>query len=146
MLKSRPLFAAFSAAALFVFPQIADSRPLSKTYGYPVVSNSQELNSLTCYIQTQDGATLNLGRLCGKVAPTTNTANAPTTNTADLDSSKSLSDKSTGLGGKLSATDDVFNCSDFATQATAQRVLEAVPGDPNRLDGNGDGVACEWLP
>lgn len=73
MLNHRPLIAAFSAAALVMFPQIADSRPLSETSGYPVVSNSQE-NSLTCYMQTQEGAKLNLGRLCGEVGPTTNTA------------------------------------------------------------------------
>jgi len=39
-----------------------------------------------------------------------------------------------------------LDCSDFATQAQAQRVLESQPGDPHRLDGNGDGEACESLP
>ena len=39
------------------------------------------------------------------------------------------------------------NCSDFATQAEAQVFFEAAgPGDPNRLDGNGDGVVCTSLP
>lgn len=38
------------------------------------------------------------------------------------------------------------NCSDFATQAEAQQVLAAIPGDPHRLDGDSDGVACESLP
>jgi micrococcal nuclease len=38
------------------------------------------------------------------------------------------------------------NCSDFATQAAAQAVLDAFPGDPHRLDGDGDGIACERLP
>lgn len=39
------------------------------------------------------------------------------------------------------------DCRDFATQAEAQRFLEAAgPGDPHRLDGDGDGVACERLP
>ena len=41
---------------------------------------------------------------------------------------------------------DLFNCSDFATQAQAQAVLRADPTDPNRLDGDGDGIACEWTP
>jgi hypothetical protein len=39
-----------------------------------------------------------------------------------------------------------LNCSDFATQAEAQAHLDASPGDPDGLDGNGDGVACESLP
>ena len=42
--------------------------------------------------------------------------------------------------------EDEFNCSDFDTQAAAQAAFEAAgPGDPNGLDGNNDGVACESL-
>jgi hypothetical protein len=40
------------------------------------------------------------------------------------------------------ATD--YDCSDFATQEEAQEHL--LPGDPDRLDADGDGVACEDLP
>jgi hypothetical protein len=39
-----------------------------------------------------------------------------------------------------------FNCSAFATQAQAQSVLRADPRDPNRLDGDRDGIACESNP
>lgn len=35
------------------------------------------------------------------------------------------------------------DCSDFASQAEAQRVFDAFPGDPFRLDGDGDGRVCE---
>ncbi len=38
------------------------------------------------------------------------------------------------------------NCSDFASQEEAQLVLEAFSGDPFRLDGNKDGIACQSLP
>ena len=38
------------------------------------------------------------------------------------------------------------NCSDFATQAEAQSVLDRFTGDPHRLDRDRDGVACESLP
>ena len=41
------------------------------------------------------------------------------------------------------------NCPDFDTQQEAQAFYEAAGGpdsDPHRLDGNGDGVACESLP
>lgn len=37
-----------------------------------------------------------------------------------------------------------YDCSDFVNQAEAQRNL--VPGDPHRLDGDHDGIACESLP
>ena len=38
---------------------------------------------------------------------------------------------------------DKYNCSDFASQAQAQAVLRADPSDPNKLDTNRDGIACE---
>lgn len=39
------------------------------------------------------------------------------------------------------------DCSDFATQAQAQRFFESRgPGDPHGLDGDGNGLACEGLP
>jgi hypothetical protein len=40
-----------------------------------------------------------------------------------------------------------YDCSDFASQAEAQRFFEqAGPGDPHRLDRDNDGIACETLP
>lgn len=37
------------------------------------------------------------------------------------------------------------NCSDFTSWRQAQDVLEAYSGDPHRLDGDKDGIACESL-
>jgi endonuclease YncB( thermonuclease family) len=42
-------------------------------------------------------------------------------------------------------TGDV-DCPDFATQAAAQNHLLADPGDPDGLDGDHDGIACESNP
>lgn len=39
-----------------------------------------------------------------------------------------------------------LDCADFTTQAEAQTVLEQDPSDPNGLDGDSDGIACESLP
>lgn len=39
-----------------------------------------------------------------------------------------------------------LDCADFATQEEAQAVLEQDRSDPNRLDRDGDGIACESLP
>lgn len=39
-----------------------------------------------------------------------------------------------------------YNCSDFKTQASAQRILNSTPGDPYKLDRDHDGIACESLP
>ncbi|GLZ46187.1 hypothetical protein Acsp06_23720 [Actinomycetospora sp. NBRC 106375] len=38
----------------------------------------------------------------------------------------------------------LLNCWDFADRADAQAVLIADPSDPNNLDGDNDGRACEW--
>lgn len=39
---------------------------------------------------------------------------------------------------------DRYNCTSFGSQAEAQEALAVnAPGDPNRLDMNGNGVACE---
>ncbi len=35
------------------------------------------------------------------------------------------------------------DCADFATQQGAQAAFDADPSDPERLDSDGDGVACE---
>ena len=43
-----------------------------------------------------------------------------------------------GGGGDL-------DCGDFANQEEAQAVLERDPGDPNGLDADNDGIACEEL-
>ncbi|MGY1601684.1 excalibur calcium-binding domain-containing protein [Geodermatophilus sp. SYSU D00815] len=48
-----------------------------------------------------------------------------------------------GLAGTASARDK--DCSDFATQQDAQAVLNADPTDPNDLDADDDGTACEAL-
>lgn len=47
------------------------------------------------------------------------------------------------IAGTSAAAQDELNCDDFATQADAQAELEADPSDPNRLDADGDGQACE---
>jgi hypothetical protein len=38
---------------------------------------------------------------------------------------------------------DAYNCGDFRSQAQAQAVLRADPSDPNGLDADRDGIACE---
>ena len=48
------------------------------------------------------------------------------------------------LAGVALAQD--LDCADFSTQAQAQAVLNQDPSDPNRLDTDNDGVACEGLP
>jgi hypothetical protein len=38
---------------------------------------------------------------------------------------------------------DRLNCSDFSSGASAQAFFFSHPGDPNRLDADNDGIACE---
>ena len=46
------------------------------------------------------------------------------------------------IPGVASAQPD-RDCPDFASQTDAQAALESRPGDPERLDADNDGVACE---
>lgn len=39
-----------------------------------------------------------------------------------------------------------LDCADFATQEEAQAVFDEDPSDPNGLDADSDGIACETLP
>ena len=50
---------------------------------------------------------------------------------------------SLSLAGTARAADK--NCSDFPTQAAAQAAYNADPSDPNHLDADKDGIACENL-
>ena len=47
------------------------------------------------------------------------------------------------LAAVAAAQRDRLNCDDFDTQAEAQDELDADPADPNGLDGNNNGEACE---
>mgnify|MGYP003547068414 FL=1 len=38
-----------------------------------------------------------------------------------------------------------YDCKDLKTQAEAQKMFNAYPGDPFKLDGDRDGIACESL-
>jgi hypothetical protein len=49
-----------------------------------------------------------------------------------------------GLSGTAHAAD--LDCKDFSSQEQAQAVLRADPSDPNGLDRDGNGWACESLP
>ncbi len=41
---------------------------------------------------------------------------------------------------------DSLNCDDFDSQGEAQDELRSNPSDPNNLDDDNDGIACETLP
>ena len=47
------------------------------------------------------------------------------------------------LGSRAWAQDDNLNCADFPSQAAAQREYERDRSDPNNLDADNDGQACE---
>ena len=46
---------------------------------------------------------------------------------------------------QVTAQQQDLDCADFATQAEAQAEFDAEPSDPNGLDADDDGIACEEL-
>lgn len=78
-------------------------------------------------------------------ASTTSTVSATTTSTTSSDSdddSGSSSDDSDS-GSSSSTSGDDKDCADFTSQADAQAALTAESGDPDNLDADDDGIACE---
>jgi hypothetical protein len=63
----------------------------------------------------------------------------PPTSEPSPDATVDTSTPLTGSGADL-------DCKDFSTQEEAQAVLDADSSDPNGLDADNDGVACEALP
>jgi LysM repeat protein len=71
----------------------------------------------------------------------------PAASASDEDASNA-GDAPATLSGRSLVTHglDLWSCSDFESWEQAQSVYEAnLPGDPNLLDGDRNGVACERL-
>lgn len=80
--------AAVSVALNLIMTKVAFSRPISASSQYPEVQNS-DVDVPLCYLQTADGRTLDLQKLCG---------NSPTSNSP----SNSISPASNSLSNRIS--------------------------------------------
>ncbi len=78
---------AVNATLILVLPTVALTNPLSIISPFPVVPNS-EANGLVCYMQTEEGQTINLNRLC--VKPKTDSNNSSTKTDANGSSNNSI--------------------------------------------------------
>ena len=83
------------------------------------------------------------GLSAGELCKQTDRGNGIGSGCSGSESETQPEDQSTSAG---SGADSNLDCASFATQEEAQRVLKQDPSDPNYLDGDGDGVACEDLP
>jgi hypothetical protein len=72
---------------------------------------------------------------------TTTPSTTVTTTTGDC-GTNSGDDSSGGSGGGGSSSDD-RDCDDFSSQSDAQSALDADSNDPDKLDADDDGIACE---
>jgi hypothetical protein len=64
----------------------------------------------------------------------------------DYSSSYGSGSGSSGSGYSASSGSVDLDCPDFTSQEEAQSVLDADSSDPNGLDADSDGIACESLP
>ncbi|WP_433632697.1 thermonuclease family protein [Halomicrococcus sp. NG-SE-24] len=67
------------------------------------------------------------------------------TSTSITEATETPSDGGDGVDIPPPPADGDYDCSSFDTQEQAQAVLDRTSGDPHRLDGDDDGVACESL-
>jgi hypothetical protein len=87
MLKNIHLSALVSASLILFLPEIAWTRPPQVTPPFPVVPSS-DLDTLFCYMKTEDGQLFNLNTLCKKTTQnyqesTNNTFSASACNLVD---------------------------------------------------------------
>jgi hypothetical protein len=74
---------------------------------------------------------------------TTSTTASTSTTTDDSDSDESDDSESDDDNSSSGSSSDDRDCADFASQADAQAALTAKPSDPDNLDADDDGIACE---
>jgi hypothetical protein len=80
---------------------------------------------------------------------TTSESDSNSSSTSDSDSSSNSasesddSDDNSSSSSSDSSSGDDRDCADFASQADAQAALDAEPSDPDNLDADDDGIACE---
>lgn len=87
MLKWFCSAAALSLVMTAIIPKAAFSRPTSSDYQYPEVPKS-DVDIPVCYIQTSEGRTLNLQKLCNETSPGTNSS-SPGNNSSSFGSNSS---------------------------------------------------------
>jgi outer membrane lipoprotein-sorting protein len=75
-------------------------------------------------------------------ATATDTAAATATDTATATATETPTPTASAAAASEASGDDL-NCDDFPSEEAAQRNLENNPSDPNQLDGDDDGEACE---
>jgi hypothetical protein len=66
-----------------------------------------------------------------------------TSNTKNKTDVTNVTDNDSDNAASTQYSSGDLDCDDFATQAQAQAAFLQDPSDPNGLDGDGDGVACE---
>lgn len=117
------------------------------------VSETDRYGRLLCYVFLADGTFVNaelvrLGYARASTYP-------PDVYYQDLFSKMEWEARKTGRGLwsvtptplVCECSGNLYNCSDFTTQAAAQECYERCgPNDVHRLDGDGDGIACGGLP
>jgi hypothetical protein len=96
-------------------------------------------------VTTTDTTSTTTGDTTTSSTTTSSTTTATTTSTTDSDSDDDSDSDSSGSDDSSSSrtSDDDRDCADFASQADAQAALDADLSDPDGIDADLDGIACE---
>src|SRR5919199_2781623 len=86
MLRYFYLTAVLSTTAISLLPQVAMTTPLLTGNQYPVVQNSNR-DIPVCYLKTEDGRTLDLGKLCKQTPQDSNISSSSQDSTSSSSSS-----------------------------------------------------------
>ena len=127
------------------------------TYGHPAQETLNRLaaHGATVYrtdlngtvVLTSDCNTYSIST-AGATPPTPQPTASPTAQTAATPAPTATAappPPSPTASAVVNCSVDQYNCSDFSTCAEVMAVFNACPGDPNKLDGDHDGIPCESL-
>lgn len=112
MLKALGLTIAFSTVLIAGLPKLAFADP--PNFIYPVAPSADDSN-LFCFMQTSDGRTLNLGRICGTTT-TTQSSGGSNTATPTIGTLGSSSSSVGNIGGLRNTSTSDTPCFLFDAQ------------------------------
>ena len=138
---------AVSACKEAVSSAASNFAPLSTAQQALVDGATTSCESITAATASTQGTTIltPLTTALGRAASTAKTSSSSSgssdsTSSTDTTSSDTSTSSSNAVG---TTTSNKLNCDDFPTPADAQAELLRDPSDPNNLDGDNDGQACD---
>ncbi len=143
-----PLVSNQQSSTVPPLPTITATATVTATQVIPTATAT--LTPTATFAQPTTTATATATATATQAIPTATATPTPTATFAQPTATATATATATLMAGPCSCERDLYNCSDFSTQAEAQACfdfcMDQVGRDVHRLDQDGNGIACESLP